>query len=307
MALPAVNPAWQLDTVAMNDGLHADTGFSYLVKTSKGWRGTPAKRPDSAPRPNAGGLYRGPNYDGGRVVELEGIAQCESPYDRDSLCDSLEGMFRGPFALADLIRHERSRSLKLRVELNAATVVTELPDGLTVTWNAQLLAIDGRKFDTTLQSATTLLAQAPADGVLWNGTPGNTGTEWNGPASPATGLVYQSSAGTPGLLSVANHGTAPAPVIFTITCGSSNTLIQPTLIDSVTGSVIKYAGTMVPADVLTVDTGTGLVALNGAAGAGQLARADLFEVAPGVTTSVQFTAAGPSAGSTARADWHDAY
>lgn len=306
--LPAVGPVWSLDGVTFNDGPHADTGFSYLVKTSKGWRGSPTRRPDNAARPNANGLYRGPNYAGGRVVELDGIAQAGSRYDRDGLCDTLEGLCGDPFALYDLVRQEPSRSLKLRVELNAGVSVLELPDGVTVAFNVQLLAIDGRKFDTQTEQASTTLAQAPLDGVLWNGTPGTTGTEWQGPATdPNTGLVYQASAGTPGLLVCRNDGTQPAPIIFTITCGPSNTLVRPTLIDTATGSVIQYAGTLVPGDVLTVDTGTGLVRLNGAAGAGQLARADYFDIPARSSSVVQFTAAGPSPGSTAKAEWHSAY
>lgn len=305
--LAGVGPTWSLDGLTFNDGLHPGTGFSYLIQTTKGWRGSAAVRPDNAPRPNTNGLYRGPNYTGGRVVELGGIAQCEDKGQRDALCDSLEGLCRDPFSLFDLVRNEPSRALKLRVELNAATIVTELPDGFTVSFNLQLLAIDGRKFGTQLQTVSTTLAQAPTDGVLWNGTPGNTGTEWNGPTAPVTGLVYQSSGGSPGTLVINNPGTEGTPVIFTITCGPSNTLIQPTLIDQASGSVIAYNGTMIPGDVLTVDTGTGLVTLNGAAGAGQLSRADLFDIPAGTTSTVQFTAAGPSPGSIAAAAWYPAY
>lgn len=297
---------WELDGLSFNTGYNGE-GFRYLVKTVKGWAGSAQRRPDQAARPNGNGNYRGPNYRGARIVELDGIAQTRVRSARDQLSDSLAGLCASPFALYPLVRHEATRSLQCFGELNDQVDIVELPDGHTVAFSIQFIANDARRFSTQLQHDDTELAQDPSDGVLWNGTPGNTGAEWNGPASPITGLVYQSTGGTPGLLVMDNPGTDSAPIIFTITAPPSNVLVQPTLIEQGTGNTITYGGVIVPGDVLSVDTGTGLVRLNGAAGAGQLSRADLFEIPARSTSVVQFTASGPAPGATAAADWRAAF
>jgi len=298
---------WSLDGVSFNTGPDG-FGHAFLVKSSKGWKGSAPARPDQTLRPNADGAYRGPNYRGPRVIELDGVAQCAGRADRDALCDRLEGLMADHDSLYDLVRNEYSRSLKCRVERQAAISVTELPDGVTVLFNIQVVASDGRKFSTTQQSAQTTLAQDPADGILWDGTPGAQGTEWQGPATaPNTGLVYQSTAGSPGVLVITNNGTSPTPVRFTITTPPGQSMPMPQLIVAATGDTIAYNGTMAAGSTLTVDTGTGLVLLNGATGTGQLSRADFFEVPPKTTYIVQFTAGGPAPGATASAVWADAY
>jgi hypothetical protein len=299
---------WSLDGVSFNTGPDG-FGHSFLVKSTKGWKGSAPARPDQTLRPNANGAYRGPNYTAPRVVELDGVAQCSTRADRDALCDRLEGLCVDPDALYDLVRNEYSRSLKCRVERQSRIDVTELPDGVTVSFNIQVVASDPRKFSTTQQFAQTTLAQDPADGVLWNGpAPGTSGTEWQGPASdPNTGLVYQSTAGSPGIMVITNNGTASTPVRFTITTPPGQSMLMPQLIVAATGDTISYNGTMAAGSTLTVDTGTGLVLLNGATGSGQLARADFFEVPPKTTYIVQFTAGGPAPGAIASAVWSDAY
>lgn len=303
--IPSVG-TWELDGIVF-DGNDDVNGFAFAVQSSSGWVGSASRRPDQVARPNGNGAYRGPNYRGSRVVDLKGIAQTQTRAGRDELSDRLAGLCRDSFALFPLVRHEATRSLQLFVELNDSIEVTELPDGYTVTFDMQLVASDPRKFSTQLQHDDTELAQDPADGVLWNGTPGNTGTEWNGPDAPYPGLVYQSTAGVPGLLVMENPGTDSAPIIFTIHGAPANVLVQPTLIEQGTGNTITYGGNLVPGDVLTIDTGTGLVRLNGSAGAGQLARADLFEIPARSTSTVQFTASGPAPGAIAAADWRAAY
>lgn len=462
MSLPAFSVnTWSLDGLSFNTGPDS-LGHAFQVNTSKGWKGSTPPRPDHTARPNSDGDYRGPNYNGPRVVELDGIAQCLTRADRDAMADRLEGICADRDVLYDLVRNEYARSLRLRVEKQARVDVVELPDGVTLTFNIQVVASDGRKFGVAQKSDQTELAQDPADGVLWNGTPGNTGTEWNGPPtlgavlnanpyfetnttnwtpsaatfardvtqfhqgtasglltpdgsgstaytqseqfavtagsvylfsmwarcaagrevtlnvnwfnsshtylstttagdltvaantwtkvsgsntapasaafatlvptlySPAsaaqllyvdevtaqlssgaagavTGLVYQSSSGNPGTLVIENDGNASTPVRFTISTPPGQPLVRPQLTVAGTGDTIAYNGTMAPGSVLTVDTATGLVLLNGATGSGQLARADFFEVPPHTTYIVQFSAGAPAPGAIASVVWSDAY
>lgn len=307
MSLPAFTyNTWSLDGISFNTGPDAN-GFSYLVQSSKGWKGSAARRPDLTLRPDTNGAYRGPNYAGVRVVELDGIAQIQPGGDRDALADTLAGLCSGANPLYALVRNERNRSLQLLVEVQGAIDIRELPDGGTLMFNIQLVASDPRKFSVAQKTATTAIAQAPLDGVLWNGTPGNTGTEWNGPAFPITGTVWQASSGVSGLLTLDNAGGAPTPILFRVDGPLTGSLVQPTITDTTNGNVLTYSGTLMPGDVLLIDTGTGNVTLNGSSGAGQMSRADFFEIPAGSSIVVQFSGALPSATAQLTATWQDAY
>ena len=308
MTLPTFSiNTWTLDGLSFGTGPDAN-GFSYVVLTSKGWKGSAVRRPQLSDRPNANGSYREPNYSGPRVVELDGIAIAPTASSRDRMCDVLEGLCRGANPLYDLIRNEAERSLRLAVEIQGKIDVREMPDRVSLAFNIQLIASDPRKFDTNVNTLSTAIAQAPLDGVLWNGTtPGTTGTEWNGPSAPITGLVYQSSSGGTGLLTLANNGGESTPVVFTITGPTSGTLVQPTIVNTNTGDVLTYSGTLMPLDVLVIDTGTGNVMLNGSSGAGQMSRADFFELPPHSSTVVQFSAAAPASTAQLTAAWSNAY
>jgi hypothetical protein len=307
MGLPAFAAnTWTLDGVSFNTGVDGN-GFSYLILASKGWKGAAPRRPDLTNRPDTNGAYRGPNYKGVRVVELTGIAQVETGVDRDALADKLEGLCGDPNQLFPLVRNELNRSLKLLVEVQATIDVRELPDGCTLSFGIQLLATEPRKFSTLTKTAQTGIAQAALDGVLWEGTPGNTGTEWNGPVAPITGLVWQASAGVSGKLTLDNAGGSPTPILFRIDGPSSGTLAQPSIVNTSTGETLTYAGSLNPGDVLLIDTGTGNVTLNGNSGAGQMSRADFFEIPAHSTIVVQFSGSLPAATALLTATWSDAY
>lgn len=309
MTLPAFsNSNWELDGISFNTGPDAD-GFSYLVKESKGWVGSAPRRPDLTDRPDTNGAYRGPNYQGARVIELVGIARCPRRADREELADRLSGLCIDSNALFPLSRTEATRTLRAYVEM-AANDVFEMADGCTLGFNLQLIASDPRKYSALTKNGATGIAQAALDGVAWDGTPGTpaTGIEWDGPvAPPIEGVVWQASSGVPGVLALDNAGTASTPILFEITAPVTGSLINPTITDTGRGYMITYGGTLVPGDVLTIDTGTGLILLNGSSASGQLARADLFEIPARSTIVIQFSASGPADTAQLTATWSDAY
>jgi hypothetical protein len=297
---------WTLDGVSFNTGPDAN-GFAYLVSKSVGWSGSAPARPDLTDRPSANGSYRASNYTGPKVVELEGVAECADWADRDALSDSLAGLCADPDTLYPLVRTERTRTLRLTVERLGKIEVTEFPDGFTVGFNIQLVASEPRRFSTAVKGASTQIAQAALLGVQWDGSTGVvTGVEWDGPATPVTGVVWQAASGTSGFLDIDNAGTAPTPVLFTITAPTSGTLVMPTITDT-RGNVLTYSGTLVPGDVLTIDTSTGLCLLNGNNVGGLFMRSDFFEIPPRTTLSVQFSASGPADTASLLAQWSDAY
>lgn len=308
MTLPpfSVN-SWTLDGISFNTGDNGN-GLSYAVKTSEGWLGSPPARPDLAARQDGDGALRGPNYRGPRVVNLVGIAQASNRAGREELEDSLAGLCADPFTLYTLTHQSFGRELQLSVELNSDIRVIPYPDGITVSFDMQLVANDPRKFSTTIKTAQTAIAQAALLGVEWDGPAvPTTGTTWNGPAVPTTGVVWQASSGVSGIMSLDNDGTASTPIQFTVTAPTSGSLIMPTITDITHGNVITYSGTLVPLDVLTIDTATGLVLLNGAVASGQLSRSDLFEIPRRSTIQVQFSAGGPADTAQLAAAWSDAY
>jgi hypothetical protein len=306
MVLPTLPTTWEIDGVSLNTGADAD-GFSYIVKSAKGWRDGAPARPQLTNRPTASGAYRSSNYSSSRVYELDGIAQSPTKDSRELLADIIAGLCLGPDDQFQLICHERTRSLYAWVERSGDIVVTDLPDGFTVAFNVQLVATDSRKYSLQTKSGQTTLAQTNVEGVYWNGPAGSTGVEWNGPASPITGTVWQASSGSSGFITIDNDGTAPTPVLFTITAPSSGTLPQPTVTNTITGETITYGGTMVTGDVMTIDTGTGLALLNGNDVGALFTKFQLFEVPKRSTIAVQFTAAGPADTASLLAQWSDAY
>lgn len=304
MALPVLGTTWELDGFSFNTGADSD-GFSAIVKTTRGWRGGPSGRPQLADRPTDHGAYRSPNYLAPRIVELDGIAQALSRDEREVLSDAIAGLCFGPDEQFQLICHERTRSLFAYVERQAIDV-TDLPDGYTVTFNLQLVAADPRKYSLQIKGDSTTLAQADVGGTQWNG-PAGLGVEWDGPAVPTTGTVWQNSSSTSGFLTIDNDGTAPTPVLFTITAATSGTTPMPAITRLDTGEAMIYGGTLVPGDVLTIDTGTGHALLNGNEVGALFTRYQIFEVPKRTAISVQFTASGPADTAQLLAQWSDAY
>lgn len=307
LAPQGIGDSWELDGFSFNTGADA-RGYSLLMKTHKGWDDGRPARPRLTERPNGDGFYRSPNYRGGKVVELSGLARAGSRADREVLKRLLNSVCAEPNTLYALSKTTRVDTLTAYVELADAPVVADLPDGLTLTFNIQVVAPDGRRYATELKNAEARLEQAGVEGVYWNGpAPGSTGTEWNGPGPATTGVVYQASSATGSTIALDNDGTAPAPVLFTITAPSTGTLPTPTITRIDTGEVIAYSGTMVVGDVLTINTGTGLALLNGVPVRGAFSRFEPFEIPKAATIAVQFSAGGPADTAALLAQWSDAY
>jgi len=304
VVLPAIGDSWELDGLSFNTGPD-DNGYSFAA-SARGWdSGLPA-RPQLTARPNGDGSYRGANYRGSRVVELAGLAQAPSKLAREELMDLLKSVCADATTLYPLTKTTRARTLTMYTELTDTPVVTPLPDGLSCSFNIQLVAADGRQYSTQLKSAQAMLAQAGVEGVYWNGPAGSTGVEWNGPAG-TTGVVYQASSGTGSIIALDNDGTAPAPILFTINAPSSGTMPTPTITNNDTGQTIAYSGTMRAGDVLTVNTGTGLALLNGVPVRGLFSRFEPFEIPKRSSIAVQFSAGGPADTATLLAQWSDTY
>jgi len=304
--LPAIGDSWELDGFSFNTGAD-DNGFS-LAASAKGWDDGRPPRPRLTERPNGDGSYRAPNYRGPKIIELTGIARARSRSDRERLLRKLSAVCPDARTLYPLSKTTAVDTLTAYVELSDTPSVTALADGLTLTFNIQVVAPDGRRYATELKSALAMLAQSSVQGVRWNGPgPSTTGVRWNGPGPSTTGVIYQASSGTGSIIALDNDGTAPAPILFTINAPSSGTMPTPTITNNDTGEVIAYAGTLRTGDVLIINTGTGLALLNGVPVRGLFSRFEPFEVPARSSIAVQFSAGGPADTATLLGQWSDAY
>lgn len=285
--LPDMAVWWELDGTSWNSGADGN-GFRLLVERATGWTSSSPPRPDVQPRPNTDGGYRGPNYRGARIVELQGKAEAPTAAAREALADQLAALCSDANTLYPLTRHERTRDLTLWVELNDIIAVTERPDLLTLDVNLQLIAVDPVKYTDDNPTRTTGLASGAPGGVLWNGSPSVTGgTEWGGSPTLTGGLIYQSGNSDGGTITLTNTGTAWAPIRFVLTpIGGS--LGTPTLTNVATGERITYGGTFT--GILKINTGSGLTTLDDVDVGPLLTETDFFLVPPQGSIDVVFTA-----------------
>lgn len=304
--LPAIGDSWDLDGFSFNTGAD-DRGYS-LTAVGDGWDSGRPARPRLTERPNGDGSYRAPNYRGSKVIELKGWARARSRAARELLMNELSSVCSDPATLYPLTKTTRAHTLTAYVELTDEPKITPLPDGLTVTYNIQVVSPDGRRYSTLLKSAQAQLAQTSVQGTAWNGPgPSTTGVQWNGPGPATTGTVYQASSGTGSVIALDNAGTAPTPILFTVSAPSTGTLPGPTITNISTGETMAFTPTMVVGDVLTINTGTGLALFNGVPLRGAFSRFEPFEVPKSSTIAVQFSAGGPADTATLLAQWSDAY
>lgn len=129
-------------------------------------------------------------------------------------------------------------------------------------------------------------------GINWRGADGQGGLLWRGVdgGNPITGIM-----------SLDNPGTAPADILFTITGPAVNPSVR-----TATQTII-YGGVLGAGDVLTIDTGTGAVLLNGVNRRPYLTSAEFFTVPPGRELDVLFTCEVQNAQANCTATWHTSY
>lgn len=165
----------------------------------------------------------------------------------------------------------------------------------------QWTATDPRRFGTVLREARTTLPRAEP-GLDWPAEPGAT------PAGLAWPLEWGAT-GAAGTCTAVNGGEAAAHPVIEF----RGPVLRPTLSRLDDGRRLRYDIVLGPQDVLTVDTESGTVLLNGTASRLYTASPDsspeqLFQLPPG-TTELAFrssdTTPDPRASATLR--WRDAH
>jgi len=276
------------------------SGVSRVVSKLTGWYDTPKPRTVYTALPFAAGSLYTPAYTEHRVITLDGEFITTDPAVLIWGQRGLGGLCNNPNQLYTLQVDDEVGSLFCLVQ-RSTDILFKSVNGVVADFSVSLTAPDPRLLDVVLQSASTQMAQPGLGGVPWNGpAPGTTGTQWNGPAG-STGIAY-GQPGPSGIVTVDNTlGTAPADVLLTIQGPATN----PTIIT--TAGTIVYGGVLSASDVLVINTGTGSVLLNGANRRNLLTRAGFFQIPPGKTLGVSFSADLQNSSATLTAQWRTSY
>lgn len=279
-----------LDGLSFGTGPDTD-GFSLVVNRWNGWYDSPPASPDITPRPDANGSYRGRNLRRAKRLTLECTAKSDVADSRELLMDKIVSILADPDTTYPLTRNDITRSLTMWVELDGSVVPVPLGNQ-HIKFAIPLVAKDPYKYTDYNSAAETGLPVPATDGVQWSGSGGITGLEWDGPGPAVTGLVYQSSTGASGVVRVFNSGTADAPVELTV----SATAVNPKMIVVQTGEILRWGGTVSGASVLSINTKTGRVSLDGADAAGLMTNSNFFKIPRQSFIDIAFSGDPGSAG-----------
>lgn len=271
-----------LDGVGLNTLRASDPVL--VVNTLDGWYGSPPKKTSYTPLPYGPGSYYTPAYDDVRSIKIAGTVYAQDPARLIRQQRILNGLCRDPNTLAQLRVDDAAGSLFTGVQRTGELLVTQIHD-LALTYSMALTCPDPRLFDVNTQSTSTPMAQAGTGGAAWNGpSPGTSGTQWNGPAPGVKGISWGQPTST-GFVTLDNTlGNAYADILFTI--------VGPVQLPAISTSTnwIRYNGSLAANDVLTINTGSGAVLLNGVNRRPLLTQAQFFQIPAGQSIAVRYTA-----------------
>lgn len=279
-----------LDGLSFGTGVDVD-GYSLAVQQWNGWRDSAPGAAQIENKTQDDGAYRGPNYVGAKRMTLVGVGHSTSALKLELLLDKISGILQGSGSTFPLVRNELTRTLTIWVEKDGAIQTRERPDGHHCYFSIPLVAKDPFKYTADNLTQSTQIASAPADGIQWGGggaggAAGSTGIEWNGPAA-ITGLVYQTTSGSGGVIRLTNAGTRKAPIKFEVSGGLAT---NPTITRVDTGDVIRWGSTVPAGSKLNIDTKTGRTTLDGADVGALLTDSDFFFVPRNSSIDVIFSA-----------------
>ncbi|RZS39154.1 hypothetical protein EV193_104370 [Herbihabitans rhizosphaerae] len=268
-------------------------GREWVIEVEEGWSGSAPPRTARAPRLSRPGDHRSPNYKGGRIVTLSGWVYCPTWEARRDAEHTLSALCGDPHRLYELRCTEELGDLYTLVELDAATEVEIRPGGHWLDFDIQLAAPDPRRWSVQTRSASARLFADGAGGVVY--TPG---------VDFVPGVEY-GAIGSTGRMVLRNDGYAESDIRFTLT---GSTLVNPAIRNSSTSDLLWYRGDpILPGQVLTLDSATTDVRLNGANKRALLSRAQWFRIPPRSEIELRFSADQPDPTALLVAEWSDAY
>lgn len=286
-------PALNADGQIGYNGLVFGAGTSYVIAETgiTGWEDLPGFDTADSPRSGDHGSWPGPRYAQPRVVTAT-VWLAPSTRTDTSAITALRGATGIDLDERWLTVQLHGETLISAVRVNQRVIPTDRQFALYGVAKAsiQFIATDPRRYTLTLQTLSTSVPQ-PETGIVW----------------PLTWPLSWGTAGSSGNLQVANAGNAATHPVVTFTGPCTN----PQLVNVATGQMLGYTLNLAASDVLTVDTGSGQVLLNGAADRRYTAMPnatleEAFVLPPGSTT-LAFRPQTGAPPASAKVAWRSAY
>lgn len=235
-------PYFTVDTLTLNASTDAN-GCDWIITSEKGWFGKPAVKTNRVDKPAARGTFIGSEHPAARVITLAGRLNApDAPTMRDAV-DKLLGICADPNTLYPITcTDERGLTLAAQCRLDGEILATPV-NWNTVDFSIQLVCPDPRKTAATQTEVSAVLTAAGLGGLAY----------------PLAFPLNYGTPGIPGSLVLTNPGSAEADILFSIRGPVTNPLIT----DTATGNTTAYLGALSASDLLTVDTSSGRVLLNG--------------------------------------------
>lgn len=297
MSAQIVKPCWHVDGWSGN--YIDDFGTVWFVETDEGWFEPVDERLFESDNPTRDGAYSSPNLDTSRVITLTGWCKAPDIVAGDRARNQFNALLKRGH-LFQLVVEEPVVDKVAMVKRAGGNATKRGPAEFA--WQLILTAPDPQKYAASASTATLGLAEDAPGGVQWNGPAGTTGVQWGGPAG-STGVQYQTGVGETGVAQLLNDGTGDSPIRFVIT----GPVVTPSIVNNNTGDTITYGGTLATGQTLTIDTGTGEVALDGADRRSALTRVDFFTLPPQEVVEVAFRSPFSSPAAELAAIWQHAW
>lgn len=242
MSIPSLGD-WgvQLGDLAMGPG----TPYELVVLT--GLDELPEIRSSDVPRTFAHGEFPGDDFASGITVNV--TLEVAGDTYRESLA-ALRAVLIPGIVMPLWFRLPGLPVLHIDAKVRRRRIPTDLAfEAGLATVEFQLHAADAFKYGATVTASTGFAVPAIGAGMVWPAFPG--------------GVMDFGPLGDVGTLSLANAGTAPAPVVFTITGPAPAEGF--TIVDLSTAKRITYMGSLPAGSSLVMDGSDGSVTINGTA------------------------------------------
>lgn len=234
----------RLDVRATEDTANLD-GILCGLTSIDGWTNGPGIRRQRTDRLWAHGEFSERGWRTARLITITGHIRTTTRAEAAALVDELASVYAdgttGRFTFSDPDLGTRWADVALE-----GTPKTDWDRSTRIDFQMQLLAADPRKYGQAITGSTGV----PVDG-------GGLGYDLYTVGS--TGVLDYGAAGSPGIVSLTNAGTADTAPIHTITgsCPSGFTITELG-----TGRRLVYAGTVISGQVIRLDSADGSVMLD---------------------------------------------
>jgi hypothetical protein len=279
--------------IQLPNGTVLGAGTDVNVQAIRGLRTLAGVRTGDVPRAQQDGMYPGYNLLGSRTLQIDWRIIRPSGTTEQAIAELTAGWQNviDPSTVVlrsgDYLRQYAGLGTalpvsSLQIQLPNRTypllvfgrpTKLDLPVDTSYQWGditipTELTCTDGLLYDANIVTASTGLPN-PTSGLTFNATPN---------------FTFGSSSG--GSITLNNTGLYQTAPFFKIAGPCTN----PAIVNQTTGQKIKLNTTLGPADVISVDTQSGTVTLNGTANRNNVVdpTSAFFQLPPG-TTNIQFT------------------